>query len=396
MVAFILAVEVRVSEKVYDIVFEGGGARGVVHLGAIRAFEEAGLLPGRVVATSAGAIGAALLAAGYDSHAFEAALFAEVRPGVTAFATFLDPIEQLTDEQVEASAVFRALDEFDMPFIGADAERRLDLRVAKAIVNSPGLRHYTSLNEWGGVCAGEGIFQNVQRWLAQAPGGRDYSQATLGELYAATGRHLTVVATDVTVGRMLALNHVTAPDVPVAWAVRMSVAIPFVYQEVRWRSAWGQYLGQELAGNVVVDGGALSNFPLGLVLGRGPDIERIMGPVPPGEPRAVGLDIMPSMEVDENTLIEDATVELARRNPKKGLVSSPIIDRGLALIAAMMNARDRESKDAHRASIVRLPAAGFSVTDFDMNKVDRERLIAAGHRAMSAWLRERGLDGAAD
>jgi hypothetical protein len=102
------------------------------------------------------------------------------------------------------------------------------------------------------------------------------------------------------------------------------------------------------------------------------------------------------MEVDEDTLIEDATVELARRNPKKGLVSSPIIDRGLALIAAMMNARDRESKDAHRASIVRLPAAGFSVTDFDMNKVDRERLIAAGHRAMSAWLRERGLDGAAD
>lgn len=377
------------SDTVYDLVFEGGGARGVVHLGAMRAFEDAGLRPGRIVATSAGAIGASLLAAGYDARGFEKVLFTEVSPGVTAFSTFLDPITALSQEQVLASSVFQALDAIDLPLIGEEAERRLDIRLTRLIVNTPGFRHYTCLNEFGGVCAGAGIFGLVQRWLAASPLGRDFSGYTLGQLHAATGNHLTVIATDITVGRMLALNHVTAPDVPVAWAVRMSVAIPFVYQEVRWRPEWGPYLGIPMDGHAVVDGGAISNFPLGLVADRGQAVERLMGPPPPGPPRFVGLDIMPDLPLDDGAVEED-TAE-ARRGHGPAGVATPIVARGLALLAAMMNARDREAKEGHRSNIVRLPAAGYGVTDFDMSKEDRERLIAAGYRAMRAWLAGRGL-----
>jgi len=47
------------------LVLSGGGARGIVHLGIIKALEELGIKPDIVSGTSAGAIAGAFLAAGY-------------------------------------------------------------------------------------------------------------------------------------------------------------------------------------------------------------------------------------------------------------------------------------------------------------------------------------------
>lgn len=49
------------------IVLSGGGTRGVVHIGVLRALTEAGIEPDALSATSSGAIVAALYAAGYSS-----------------------------------------------------------------------------------------------------------------------------------------------------------------------------------------------------------------------------------------------------------------------------------------------------------------------------------------
>ena len=46
----------------------GGGARGFAHIGAIKAFEEAGVKFDMVVGTSAGALVGALYAAGIKSE----------------------------------------------------------------------------------------------------------------------------------------------------------------------------------------------------------------------------------------------------------------------------------------------------------------------------------------
>ena len=48
------------------LVLSGGGFRGVAHIGAIKAIEEAGLTPNYISGTSAGAIVGSLYAAGYD------------------------------------------------------------------------------------------------------------------------------------------------------------------------------------------------------------------------------------------------------------------------------------------------------------------------------------------
>lgn len=56
------------SAKRVFLVFEGGGAKGIVHVGALRALEEWGVEICGVAGTSAGAIVSALIAAGYRSH----------------------------------------------------------------------------------------------------------------------------------------------------------------------------------------------------------------------------------------------------------------------------------------------------------------------------------------
>src|SRR6185436_14340656 len=73
----------------FDLVFEGGGAKGSVFAGALEVFFSAGHQPARLVGTSAGAITAALLAAGYTPAEMLAAVN-EQRGGKPRFATFMD------------------------------------------------------------------------------------------------------------------------------------------------------------------------------------------------------------------------------------------------------------------------------------------------------------------
>src|SRR3954453_13731963 len=54
-------------ENYVDLVFEGGGVKGIAMVGALSVLEEHGYKPQNVAGTSAGAIVATLLAAGYTA-----------------------------------------------------------------------------------------------------------------------------------------------------------------------------------------------------------------------------------------------------------------------------------------------------------------------------------------
>ena len=100
---------------------------------------------------------------------------------------------------------------------------------------------------------------------------------TLAEFHAATGRELSLVAADTSGQGILVLNHRTAPRCPVVWAARMSMSIPFVWQEVEWSPDWGPYRGRDLSGHMIVDGGVLSNFPIELFVSAEPHVTSLMG-----------------------------------------------------------------------------------------------------------------------
>src|SRR5882762_7372042 len=96
-----------------------------------------------------------------------------------------------------------------------------------------------------------------------------------------TGSDVSVVTSDVDEEEMVVLNARTAPGIPVAISVRMSMSIPFVWREIVWDPGWGTYRGRAKSGHTFVDGGVLSNFPIRLIAESYEEIADIMGNVDP-------------------------------------------------------------------------------------------------------------------
>jgi predicted acylesterase/phospholipase RssA len=185
-----------------------------------------------------------------------------------------------------------------------------------------------------------------------------------------------VVAADTTDSRLLVLNRRTAPDCPVVWAVRMSMSIPLVWDEVVWKEEWGNYLGQPVAGHVVVDGGMLSNFPIELFISDEAPVTRLMGPKQDNPVLGLLIDETLPVPVKRGILIDV--------NIKPGELRT--VQRIKRLVNTMTGAHDKMVIEEYEHLVVRLPAGGYGTTEFDMSDQRRESLVAAGRRAMKAYL----------
>ncbi|UJR78347.1 patatin-like phospholipase family protein [Sandaracinus amylolyticus] len=377
--------------RTFDVVFEGGGARGLVLNGAIQRLEEDGHRMRRLVGTSAGAIAASLVAAGFSGDELVEMSRARRADGLPEFADYVSEPVLPDAEVVRRSGIYSAI---------MDAERKLHVPAGIAdtiarhlgawLAHVPGLRSAYSFVEHGGVHSGDGFTGWLVRTLDHKRTG--LSRVTLGELHARTGRHLTVIASDSTAARMLVLNHVTAPDVPLVSAVRMSMSIPLFFDEVIWRREWGHYLGEDVTGHVVVDGGLLSNFPLRFVLPDAAAYSRaFMGDPGPEPAEALGLFI-------------DQKLDVPGAPPSRHSASSPIFAelghtkvaaRVLSLVETMLDGNDDTVEEAHEDAICRLPAKSYFATEFHMERERVDPLIEAGRRAMEAHLESRGRAAAA-
>ena len=197
--------------------FEGGGVKGIGLVGAMPVVEAAGYQFANVAGTSAGAIVATLVAAGYRA--------AEIR----GILTDLDFITLM-----------------DAPPLG------------RIPVLGPAADELTQL----GLYQGD-VFQKMMGDLLATKGIRIFRDL-IADDSAEDERfryRVRVVASDVTRGTMLVLPqdirdyNMRPDDLEVALAVRMS--IPLFFRPVRLRNPDGET-------SVVVDGGILSNFPVEL------------------------------------------------------------------------------------------------------------------------------------
>lgn len=362
--------------KVTDIVFEGGGAKGLALVGALRALEEAGFEFRRLVGTSAGAISATLVAAGYDSEELGRVMQERMPDGRARFASFKDPARVPNIEDLRLSTLGRLLKRIDLPLISDRMEQRIDDAILRGLSRFSVFNTLIGLTERGGLHPGEAF----RGWIADLLARKGLRNLTLAEFHERTGPHLTCVASDVSASRQLLLNHLTAPDLPVAWAVRMSMGIPFLFEEVAWQRRWGTYLGDDMAGHVIVDGGLLSNFPLELVTSNDPAIQSVMGGDPAEDAQTIGL------------LIDEGLPVAGDPSPPSvaGLLDSVQFDDRVArLVDAMTDARDRAVIAQHADIVCRLPAKGYATTDFDLDPARRDALIAAAYEATSQHLAAR-------
>jgi NTE family protein len=205
--------------KKVDAVFEGGGVKGIGLVGAVAVIEENGYTFENLAGTSAGAIVAALLAAGYTAS--------EVKDIIES----LD-FDQLTDESW--------LDK--IPLVGKLASLLLEK----------------------GIYEGTFFEELLQKYLADK--GVHTFKDLIMEDYQDNPQYrykLQVIASDISIGKMLVLPRdahylgINPDDMSVALAVRMSMSIPYFFEPVKRSDTSG-------ITHYVVDGGLLSNYPIWL------------------------------------------------------------------------------------------------------------------------------------
>lgn len=364
----------------YDLVFEGGGAKGMVFVGGMQEFEAAGHTHSRLLGTSAGAITASLLAAGYDSNRMLDAL-KEQEEGRPVFASFLGVPGPFWDDEIQASAIVEFLSEIDIPLIPDRWEEKASIGIAKGLLKIERFKNLFSFVEQGGWYSASRFIDWMTNNLdTRSDGGRTgYGQMTLSQFFEATGQELCLVASDSTAQRMLVLSHGTAPACPLVWAVRMSMSIPLVWPEVEWKQNWGPYQGHDITGHKIVDGGMLSNFPIELLVSSQPNITAVMGERK--SDHVLGFLIDETVEVPgaPPAATSGGGIHLSKLRTGRRLT---------ALIDTMTNAHDKEVIEAFDDFVVRLPAQGYGTMEFDMSEERRNALIAAGREATKSYFRD--------
>ncbi|MGN7479339.1 patatin-like phospholipase family protein [Solibacillus silvestris] len=191
---------------IVDGVFSGGGIKGFAYVGALQALEERGIKFKRVAGTSAGAILAAFIAAGFTAQELE--------------------------------------DIFD------DLNLKVLLDPPKIWIGKPFLK-------WINLYIRFGMYRgkSLEKWFHQKLATKGIY--TFGDLPPGA---LKLVASDLTNGKIIVLpddlkNYdIDGNKFPISRALRMSCGLPFFFEPV--------YLKNGKRECVVVDGGVLSNFPL--------------------------------------------------------------------------------------------------------------------------------------
>ena len=360
----------------FDLVFEGGGAKGILFVGAMQELEDRGHSFDRLLGTSAGAITATLLAAGYSSDEMLEVLSEKKANGDHVFTDFLGEPEGFTEAELEDSAIMEVLRNLDIPLVPDRVENKFDQWLVEAMAKNERTRHLFSFVERGGWYSANKFVSWLENKLNSGTyqgKARDFGSMTLKQFFDATETELSLVVTDVSASNLLVLNHRTAPECPVAWAVRMSMSIPFIWPEVVWEAEWGTYLKRDITGHLIVDGGVLSNFPVELLISELPYVKDIMGDKK--SESILGFLIDESMPLEDNML---QSFSIKERIKEIDPYQIKTVARTIRLLNTMNTAHDKMVIDAFKHLVVRLPAYGYGTTEFNMSDERRDALVRAG------------------
>jgi len=307
-----------------DLVFEGGGVKGIGLAGAYSALEQRGFVPKSVAGTSAGAITAALVAAGYDSGDLDAILLKM-------------PFKEFMDESWQDR----------IPLLGRGASVVLEL----------------------------GIYEGryLQNWMAdllKQKGVTRFGQLVDNEAEDPDNRYrLRVIASDVTHRRMLVLPNdaehlgIDPDEMEIAYAVRMSMSIPVFFEPVVHRNP---KTGED---HLLVDGGMLSNFPVWLFDCEGRD---------PKWPTFGLMLVEPDPKIPIGHRIANDAHETDRGS---------LVDLVKSLALTMMAAHDRlYLEQATYARTIAIPTLGIGTTEFDIERPRIEALYESGRKAASDFV----------
>ncbi|MGE8479756.1 MAG: patatin-like phospholipase family protein [Pseudomonas shirazensis] len=200
------------------LVLSGGAARGLAHIGVLKALEEQGVRVDAIAGTSMGAVIGGLYASGYSVEELE------------KLATTLDWQQALSDAPPRK----------DVPFRRKQDDR--DFLVKQKL----SFRDDGSLGLPLGVIQGQNLALLLESKLAHTADTRDFDKLPIP---------FRAVATDIASGEKVVFRRGHLPQV-----IRASMSIPAVFAPV------------EMDGRLLVDGGMVDNIPLDVAREMGVDL----------------------------------------------------------------------------------------------------------------------------
>lgn len=318
-----------------NLVFEGGGVRGIAYVGVIRELRKRGILQRieRVAGTSAGAINAVLLVTGYKQRETTNLLLD------LDFRNFLDDSWGL-------------------------------VRDSRRLIRNFGWYKGDFFRDW------------IGKRIAEKTGNAD---ASFDDFRGIGLRDLYLIATNLSTGLSEVMSAEHTPDMPVADAVRMSMSIPLFFQAI-----------QSEKRDVLVDGGVLMNYPIkvfdrkkyikpGNIRKHALDTDyykrdnkSIRSTASPfvynKETLGFRLDTR-----DEISLFRDG-------RPAQTAEIDNFFNYGWALVKAALNVRDNvhlHSDDWQRT--VYVDTLGVGSTDFEVSAKTKRKLITSGAKGVTQY-----------
>ena len=206
------------SRPKVGLVLSGGAARGLAHIGVLKALEEQGIKIDAIAGTSMGAVVGGLYASGYK----------------------IDELEKLALKIDWQAALSDAPPREDVPFRRKQDDR--DFLVKQKL----SFRDDGSLGLPLGVIQGQNLALLLESLLAHTSDTRDFDKLPIP---------FRAVATDISNGEKVVFRKGHLPQV-----IRASMSIPAVFAPV------------ELDGRLLVDGGMTDNIPLDVAREMGVDV----------------------------------------------------------------------------------------------------------------------------
>jgi NTE family protein len=314
-------------EIIENLVFEGGGTKGIGHTGGIRTMDDLGLLKNvkRVGGASAGSIVAGLLALGYSSTKV-AEIVVE-----TDFSKFQD------DSFGAVRDTYRLFKNYGW-HKGAAFEKWMGKHIAA---------------KFGGATL---TFAGLQR------------QALLvNQPY----KDLYVVATNLTKQRIEVYSAETTPNMAIVEAIRISMSIPIFFQCMR-----------NTEGDILVDGGVACNFPIQLFDKRKYLYANSKTPEDyKFNPRTLGFRLDSKEEIKASIGWGSVSKEISN--------VVDYVTALITFLQEMANKRHLNSCDRRRT--VFIETGNVKATDFNLSDEKIKMLYKNGERAMLDYFRAKPL-----
>jgi NTE family protein len=327
------------QQKFADLVFQGGGVKGISLVGAYSVLEERGYQPVNMAGASAGAIVAALVAAGYSAE--------ELR-GIMMNI----PFEKFTDEAWE--------------------DRIWLLARPLSLLKDKGVYEGKYFHDW------------IKEKLSEK---MEKEEVTFGDLRRddvpedadpVFHYRLQLIVSDVTKRQMVVLPRDyedlgwAHPDnVPVALAVRMSMSIPLFFEPVLHVNQYTSLV------HTIVDGGMLSNFPVWLF------------DAPPGQEAKRETFGLKLIQKDTRSQLVNPDFDL-KSEFMKMLKRSETLGYFWSLVETMMEAHDRFYIDQKSFDkTIDIDTKGVGTTEFNLSDERKDELYNSGREAAERFLEQR-------